>query len=318
MDPLIGSAIIGAGSSLLSGAIDAPRTKKNINLQAVHNRELAKYAFDRNMEAWHEMNQYNAPVKQMERLKEAGLNPNLVYGTPNVVGRSGEVPRYQEQATSHMGRGSSLSGVPNALGQYMNARLQKAEIDKAEAIARQEAAKATEAEYRVNPERIAHQYADGSFRIQPYFADRLEQELGFLETRYQGQVINNMIGQTRIDITDLTHVDKINEVEFNKFKRAREEAGFGDTSPLELKMLYNILTDQGDKRVNNYLVYSSIQLGSVIKDLARSLNLRGISRSNQGQGGGRFQKVGETVHKSKSKSGRMETYRKKYEYRPIN
>ena len=34
-----------------------------------------------NLEQWHRQNQYNHPIEQMARLKAAGLNPNLIYGT---------------------------------------------------------------------------------------------------------------------------------------------------------------------------------------------------------------------------------------------
>lgn len=33
-----------------------------------------------NLEQWHRTNEYNSPKQQMERLREAGLNPNLLYG----------------------------------------------------------------------------------------------------------------------------------------------------------------------------------------------------------------------------------------------
>jgi len=34
-----------------------------------------------NIKFWKMQNQYNTPVKQMERLQKAGLNPNLIYGS---------------------------------------------------------------------------------------------------------------------------------------------------------------------------------------------------------------------------------------------
>ena len=35
---------------------------------------------DFNLEMWNRMNKYNSPKAQMQRFKEAGLNPNLIYG----------------------------------------------------------------------------------------------------------------------------------------------------------------------------------------------------------------------------------------------
>lgn len=47
------------------------------------------------MESWNLMNDYNHPVQQMERLKLAGLNPNLVYGSGAVTGNTTSAPALQ-------------------------------------------------------------------------------------------------------------------------------------------------------------------------------------------------------------------------------
>lgn len=44
------------------------------------------------MQSWNLMNDYNSPVKQMERLKAAGLNPLLVYGSGSVAGNTSGGP----------------------------------------------------------------------------------------------------------------------------------------------------------------------------------------------------------------------------------
>lgn len=58
---------------------------------AVH----AKKAHKRNVKMWKKANRYNHPVQQMARLKEAGLNPNLIYGTSptSAVGQAGPPPQ---------------------------------------------------------------------------------------------------------------------------------------------------------------------------------------------------------------------------------
>lgn len=52
------------------------------------NEASAKKAFERNLYMWNLNNQYNDPSSQMQRLKAAGLNPNLVYGSGSVVGNT--------------------------------------------------------------------------------------------------------------------------------------------------------------------------------------------------------------------------------------
>ena len=49
---------------------------------------------------WNRQNEYNSPQQQMQRLKEAGLNPNLVYGTGSVVANSQAMPRQTDMKIS--------------------------------------------------------------------------------------------------------------------------------------------------------------------------------------------------------------------------
>lgn len=72
----VGNAIFGAG--LL-----------NVGSSALTNMANLKLANKQNMWNWQQlqyMNNYNSPLQQIQRLKQAGLNPNLVYGSGNVVG----------------------------------------------------------------------------------------------------------------------------------------------------------------------------------------------------------------------------------------
>lgn len=48
--------------------------------QGASNMKLAKYQNEFNYRMWQENNAYNSPASQMSRFKEAGLNPNLMYG----------------------------------------------------------------------------------------------------------------------------------------------------------------------------------------------------------------------------------------------
>lgn len=57
---------------------------------------------DRN---WEKMNQYNSPQAQMERLKAAGLNPNLVYGNGSAVATTNSAPKSQDVKPSNLSQG---------------------------------------------------------------------------------------------------------------------------------------------------------------------------------------------------------------------
>ncbi len=73
----ISSAATGIGSFI--GNIVQNRKQRQWN-EKMYNKERAD-----NLEYWNMQNAYNAPTAQMQRLKEAGLNPNLVYGNGTVA-----------------------------------------------------------------------------------------------------------------------------------------------------------------------------------------------------------------------------------------
>ncbi len=70
MDPFVTGSLIGSGANILSNLISNSGSKRS---QARANRH--------NINFWRMQNEYNDPSAQMARLKAAGLNPNLIYGT---------------------------------------------------------------------------------------------------------------------------------------------------------------------------------------------------------------------------------------------
>ena len=70
--PVVGPAI--------TGAISANQSRKNVQDTIAHQRQMQEYEWSKNLEMWNLQNEYNSPSAQMERFKEAGLNPNLIYG----------------------------------------------------------------------------------------------------------------------------------------------------------------------------------------------------------------------------------------------
>ena len=93
-------ALITAGGSLLGQGINAA-------VQGGMNRKTRKwnekmYALQRQhaLEDWARINEYNKPLSQMQRFKEAGLNPHLIYGQSNTADpvRSTDVKQWSPQA----------------------------------------------------------------------------------------------------------------------------------------------------------------------------------------------------------------------------
>lgn len=77
MDPALITGLFGLGSSLLSN-------------KGAMNRQ--QYADRQNIKFWEMQNAYNTPAQQMARLKKAGLNPALIYGSGSTqTGMAGAV-----------------------------------------------------------------------------------------------------------------------------------------------------------------------------------------------------------------------------------
>ena len=116
------------GGNILTNLVNRAFKGKDMRMELAANKEMQDYAFQQNMDAWHMMNQYNAPVAQMERLKEAGLNPNLVYGQ-GVQGATGQAkgsPSAYQAPKADFKRGEALKDL-NILQQYQSFKLADAQ-----------------------------------------------------------------------------------------------------------------------------------------------------------------------------------------------
>ncbi len=65
------------GAALISTALNTGSSA----IQSGGSRKSQKRANKYNVSQWKRQNRYNNPAAQMDRLKAAGLNPNLIYGT---------------------------------------------------------------------------------------------------------------------------------------------------------------------------------------------------------------------------------------------
>lgn len=138
----IGAVVGGLGS--LAGSMIGANAQRRANIQ---NMQLAKYqnnwqtaenekAYARSVEMWNMQNRYNSPTAQMSRLRQAGLNPNLVYGSGVTGNSAGSAPQYQpakiQRATMEPYRGWNL-GLSDAASMYMAMRQNKAQVENMEA-----------------------------------------------------------------------------------------------------------------------------------------------------------------------------------------
>lgn len=105
------AAVIGAGASLLGTAGSAIS-------QGKLNRKTRKW----NEKMWHLQNQYNLPEAQMQRFKDAGLNPHLIFGQGS-AGNAGSPSSWTPTAPD-------LSGVGGAVGKYFATQISQGQVER--------------------------------------------------------------------------------------------------------------------------------------------------------------------------------------------
>lgn len=101
--------------------------RENTDRTIAANRSLAEYQYSKDLEMWNKGNLYNSPSAQMARLKEAGLNPNMMYGSSGATQPAVNLPKYQAPRVEY-------NYAPNmapaqALSMYMDMRLKSAQLD---------------------------------------------------------------------------------------------------------------------------------------------------------------------------------------------
>lgn len=129
------AALISGGAGLLGGLIDAGSTSIRNKKQLGYQKELAAYTNEMNLENWKLQNEYNSPKAQMERFREAGLNPNLIYGQGN-AGNAGALPGYDTPRVQLETPRLDLASIAdNMITRYYDSRVKEAQVKQMEATA---------------------------------------------------------------------------------------------------------------------------------------------------------------------------------------
>lgn len=100
------------------------------------NREFTEKMYNKqrqdSLSDWAMQNEYNSPQAQMERLRNANLNPNLVYGNGSVVANSQSMPR-QASGQSY-GHQPTNFNFQQGLEAFTDARIKQAQYDNLRAM----------------------------------------------------------------------------------------------------------------------------------------------------------------------------------------
>ena len=116
------SSIVGS----LSGSAAAYKGQKDTNKT---NIRLAQEGREHDVNMWNRQNEYNTPEMQMQRLKEAGLNPNLIYGSGQASTGNADAPKPAHVATTSNALASfNNNQAIQMLSAYQDWQVKKAQI----------------------------------------------------------------------------------------------------------------------------------------------------------------------------------------------
>lgn len=118
-----GAGLLGQGINAISAGIQNKKMRRFT--ENMYNKQRADALAD-----WNMMNEYNSPAQQMARLKEAGLNPMLVYGH-GADGNASQMPRQaQQQSYNPQPIQFDLGSVAqSAIRDYYDIQMKKQQTD---------------------------------------------------------------------------------------------------------------------------------------------------------------------------------------------
>lgn len=220
------------------------QTNKNINKQLAaqkqeqqanreYNLKLAQLQNKWNVQAWNMNNQYNSPSAQIQRLREAGLSPDMMYGGGVSGNTNASAP-------------SMTSGAPSASMDYTNLAAKKTIGQSIQEALQNEYTKAQIDNIKADTSK-KHTETD-ILGIEKDFRAAILQ--GQLETTY----LNIKVGNKDMELTDakiqecqanIRNLDASSKLAFETINRVRAEI-----SNYDADTAYKILKANLDKNLN--------------------------------------------------------------------
>lgn len=115
--PLPALALLGAGTQLAGGFLNAQQQQQQNQDSQIYSRQDYERRKQDNIEFWRMQNEYNSPSAQMQRFQAAGLNPNLIYGqgsgggSGSIQAPSPSVPSFKASGIGDSVSAAGLAGI---------------------------------------------------------------------------------------------------------------------------------------------------------------------------------------------------------------
>lgn len=122
IDPVVGGAIVAGVSSLAQTGLNALQNKGSYSRW----RRTFDHAHKANIEDWNMQNEYNLPINQLKRLRDAGINPNFALQSGGVTAQGGTISSSSGSDLSQTPLGDSLG---KGIGQGLEAMMALSQKD---------------------------------------------------------------------------------------------------------------------------------------------------------------------------------------------
>ena len=253
------AGIGGAFNSIFQGR----QNRKNREFQERENQINRQFAVD----MWNKQNEYNLPTNQMQRLRDAGINPHLAYS-------NGQPMNTSNAPATPSGVGSLPQGIAPQMniGEIFNALMTKAQIKQMEAQTEKTLAEKEEVEARTEGIGKDNQVKD----IELTHKEReILANIGVTEG--QIQEISSRLETAKINDDKLRK--EIENIEANTAKTKQEKENLEKNLVLIGAQVLNILEDTELKKAQRGLV--DIQKGNVQQQTKLLLAQTGIAQTEQ-------------------------------------
>lgn len=127
--PVPVGTIIAAGAAVASTAGNAYMTGRTNRKTREFSKEMYNRQREHALADYNMQNDYNSPTSQMQRLREAGLNPNLIYGSSANAGEASPVRSSQAPPWNPHAPQVDAASIGESIGKYYDVQKTKEETD---------------------------------------------------------------------------------------------------------------------------------------------------------------------------------------------
>lgn len=240
----IAGAVLSAGGGIIGNIMN----RNAIREQNKANKDLAKYQFNLNMQAWNAQNQYNSPAAQVARLKAAGLNPQLAYGSGSNAGNASSVPQYEApHMEAYQGNAKDMAQIMNLmpiaqLNQLTaQTRLIDAQTAKEKQLAKEVGERTKGMEYDNTYKKAKSGYA-GNLASLEYLMKQNDYAMQGLNMRLINHQININSADEAIKNIQKIYADRMAQAELEVLKKRAENLGASTAHFNQLVEQIKILT----------------------------------------------------------------------------